>query len=351
MKSHALFGISLAKSGLYSLEGLMIPFAQAIVNRSAPRIPIFENPQLFLNARRALRELLWNDSQRIAKGIYPASVLVSPTFAEDARKHIFRLPGIFRDAMDFHRRKNAKVTKKFSGKASKLAKKAPDYYARNFHFQEDGYLSPKSAEIYDHQVELLFGGAADAMRRLAIAPIKEYFGDRKKLKILELGCGTGSATRFLAAAFPQAQITAVDLSEPYLEEAALRPECARVDFSRANAERLPFQAKDFDVVVSVFLFHELPLPVREKILKESRRVLKKSGLFVFVDSLQLGDVKELNEPLLNFPKEFHEPFYPNYVRHPMEELLVSAGFENRSKETGFFSKVCAVTVSANSNSR
>lgn len=343
MITRALFGVSLAKSGLYTLESLMIPLAQAIVNRAAPRISLFENPRVFLHARRALRELLWHDSQRISKGIYPASVLLSPTVAADAKNHLLRLPGIFRDALDFQRRKNAKVTKKFSGKAGKLAKKAPDYYARNFHFQEDGYLSPKSAEIYDHQVELLFGGAADAMRRLAIAPIKKHFGDSSKLKILELGCGTGSATRFFAAAFPEAKILAVDLSEPYLEEAARRPECGGVKFSKANAERLPFKAKDFDVVVSVFLFHELPLPVREKILKESKRVLKRNGLFVFVDSLQLDDVKALNVPLLSFPKEFHEPFYPNYIRNPMEALLEGAGFNTEWREIGFFSKVCAAT--------
>ena len=35
----------------------------------------------------------------------------------------------------------------------------------------------------------------------------------------------------------------------------------------------------FDAVVSVFLFHELPLDVRKQVVSESRRVLKKNGLF------------------------------------------------------------------------
>ena len=39
----------------------------------------------------------------------------------------------------------------------------PDYY-QNFHHQTDGYLSDHQA-LYDLQVEILFNGSADAMRR------------------------------------------------------------------------------------------------------------------------------------------------------------------------------------------
>ena len=48
----------------------------------------------------------------------------------------------------------------------------PAYYLQNFHFQSDGYLSGPSARRYDHQVEVLFGGAAAAMRRQALVPLK-----------------------------------------------------------------------------------------------------------------------------------------------------------------------------------
>jgi len=45
----------------------------------------------------------------------------------------------------------------------------PSYYA-NFHHQTNGYFSDLSANLYDLQVEILFGGSADAMRRRIIAP-------------------------------------------------------------------------------------------------------------------------------------------------------------------------------------
>ena len=41
----------------------------------------------------------------------------------------------------------------------------PAYYRQNFHFQSGGWLTDHSAAIYDTQVEVLFTGAADVMRR------------------------------------------------------------------------------------------------------------------------------------------------------------------------------------------
>ena len=50
------------------------------------------------------------------------------------------------------------------------AYKLLNYYLQNFHYQTDGYLSDLSANLYDLQVEILFNGAADAMRRRIITP-------------------------------------------------------------------------------------------------------------------------------------------------------------------------------------
>ena len=56
----------------------------------------------------------------------------------------------------------------------------PDYYRQNFHFQSDGWLSDHSAAIYDTQVEVLFTGAADVMRRRAMKPIAEWMAGRNQ---------------------------------------------------------------------------------------------------------------------------------------------------------------------------
>ena len=57
----------------------------------------------------------------------------------------------------------------------------PPYYLQKFHFQSDGYLSGPSARRYDHQVEVLFGGAAAVMRRQALVPTWGGAAARRRL--------------------------------------------------------------------------------------------------------------------------------------------------------------------------
>jgi ubiquinone/menaquinone biosynthesis C-methylase UbiE len=87
----------------------------------------------------------------------------------------------------------------FSKEAKKELKDLPEYYQRNFHFQTDGYLSKESAELYEHQTELLFRGTLHLMRRVLLGEmIKKIKAEpTKTFKLLELACGTGVATKFI----------------------------------------------------------------------------------------------------------------------------------------------------------
>jgi len=114
-----------------------------------------------------------------------------------------------------------------------------------------------------------------------------------------------------------------------------------MDFMQADGSALPFKTGHFDAAYSVFLYHELPLEAREQVLAESRRVLKSDGIFVFVDSMQTGDQPQLDSVLANFPEQYHEPFYRNYIETPMEDLIKKAGFTDLRSDRGFISKVCS----------
>ena len=170
----------------------------------------------------------------------------------------------------------------------------PRYYARNFHFQSEGYLGHTSAQLYDLQVELLFGGTADAMRRRLIPPVVRYAHAhdacaRRPLRILDVACGTGHFLRMLGAALPtEARFFGLDLSPHYIARAReVLPRDMDVSLVCDNAEKLPFQDASFDVVTSVFLLHEIPVEVRARVLAEAARVLKPCGLAVVADSIQL----------------------------------------------------------------
>ncbi|UYL07698.1 class I SAM-dependent methyltransferase [Bdellovibrio sp. SKB1291214] len=335
LKNKLSLGYSLARSAHFTAQQFTLPLLEALVTRSMQGRPALELKNI-KKSYTELYNLLKKDTDNIDKGLYPLEVLYPESFA----KHALRFPQIVADGVHISRRRRGRESKEFNQEAREYLADLPEYYQRNFHYQSGGYLTEKSAELYEHQVEILFAGAADAMRRLIIPLAKDVFlNEGEGLRFLEVAAGTGRLTRFMKLAFPKAQITVLDLSEPYLKQA--RKSLAQfrgLDFVQGAAEELPFKDNHFDFVYSCFLFHELPADVRDGAVLEGLRVLKPGGFYGFVDSLQKGETEDLNWALEQFPKDFHEPFYKNYLLHPMEDLLRDCGFSDLRKDTGFFSK-------------
>jgi len=290
--------------------------------------------------RRRLVADLWHlieaDWRNIEAGIYAAP--------EDWQGS--PLTGL-RRAVDFFADLRAVEARRHGGAAEALlpeAERYPAYYRRKFHFQSDGYLSEASAERYDHQVEVLFGGGAAAMRRQALVPLREALqrpmaqGGRGA-RLLDIGCGTGAFLREVKRNHPRLGVTGLDLSVPYLALARrrLRP-WSRVALIEAAAEAMPFAAGEFDIVTCLYLFHELPAPVRRAVVAEIRRVLKPGGMLILVDSVQTGDEPDYDALLDYFPFAFHEPYYAGYLTEDLDRLM-RPGFIPVQRSLAYFSKV------------
>jgi ubiquinone/menaquinone biosynthesis C-methylase UbiE len=276
------------------------------------------------------------DAENIAEGLYPARVLRP----ESPREHFSRLPELFRDAIRLHWRRASGQNKVFSREARDLAERSPEYLRRNFHFQTDGYFSEDSARFYDTQVEVLFAGTAAPMRRRALEAIARRFDRSTNFDLLEIACGSGVFTRDLALSFPEARILASDVSPAYVEWSRKRlGTYPHVEMRTADACALDIADASMDIVVAIYLFHELPLEERRRVLAEARRVLRPGGRFVLLDSLQFDDVPEFNPLLEDFPINYHEPFYANYCRHRLEDLFREAGFCVEETDTAFLSKL------------
>jgi ubiquinone/menaquinone biosynthesis C-methylase UbiE len=215
----------------------------------------------------------------------------------------------------------------------------PRYYLQKFHFQSDGYLSGASAERYDHQVEVLFGGGAAAMRRQALVPLKAALDRRSASRLLDVACGTGRFLRDVKANYPRLEVTGLDLSPHYLAVARreLQP-WSRTHLVLGAAEAMPFADGRFDAITCIYLFHELPARVRRAVVGEIRRVLKPGGMLIFVDSLQTGDEPDFDAMLDYFPIAFHEPYYASYLREDLDRLW-SPGFTPGERLPAYFSKV------------
>lgn len=335
-REKTLYGFELARTLLFTGQLLSLPVVEFLTRGTWEARPQHFKRDFEL-AFQDLLELLKADARNIRQGVYPVDVLEP----ENPLKFWTRYPRILWDGYQVARRRDGKDHQDFKSGEQAYFADVPEYYRRNFHFQTGGYLSEHSAELYEHQVEILFSGAADPMRRLILKPLKNHFGDSDGagLHFLELAAGTGRLTHFLKLAFPQAKITALDLSEPYLQKARLNLGKHRgLQFMQGDAAQLPFREQQFDAVISCFLFHELPRVERDRVLKESFRVLKAGGFSGFVDSLQLGDNPNLDWGLKDFPVKFHEPFYANYIQTPMAPMLEKSGLADVQTECGFFSK-------------
>jgi ubiquinone/menaquinone biosynthesis C-methylase UbiE len=287
-----------------------------------------------------LTRLLEQDADNIVRGIYPLEVLKP----ESAKTFFWRYPQILWDSLAVSKRRLQHKAKDFNHEARQYLADVPEYFQRNFHFQTGGYLTEKSAALYEHQVEILFSGAADAMRRLLLPLLREHFvlSEGEGLHFLEIAAGTGRLSRFVKLTFPKAKVTVLDLSDPYLRRARENlKEFRRIDFVQGDAAQLPFAEQKFDAVYSCFLFHELPLGERKKVISEAFRVLKPGGFFGLVDAAQEEDKKDFSWALDQFPVDFHEPFFKNYRQHPMETLLEGQGFGELRSHLGFFSKALA----------
>jgi len=218
----------------------------------------------------------------------------------------------------------------------------PRYYLQNFHYQSDGYLSHDSATLYDYQVEVLFTGGADAMRRQLLAPLRDAFADRRirDAHLLDVACGTGRFLSFVKDNYPRLRVTGMDLSAPYLVRArrTLR-HWSRSHLAVGNAEALPAADGSIDIATCVFLFHEVPNAVRRRIAAEIARILKPNGMLLFMDSIQYGDRPDYDPLLDRFPQAMHEPYYADYVRDDLSGLFRDAGFAVEKVERVFFARM------------
>ncbi len=94
-------------------------------------------------------------------------------------------------------------------------------------------------------------------------------------RILDVGCGTGYLTGRLKDSYPQAKITGLDFAQGMIAKAQ---EYRRdIQWITGDAELLPFEDKDFDVIVSNAAYQwVLDLP---KAFAQAQRVLSNEGTF------------------------------------------------------------------------
>jgi ubiquinone/menaquinone biosynthesis C-methylase UbiE len=327
----AFAGLQTARVAFYGAHYLA---ARLAARDSFGAIGKTEHPVPSLAAMaRAMTELFAQDWRNVEAGLYPAPLNI----LKEARRALASIDYL-RDIPKVVNRQKRHGHSEARAKAAN--EKLPRYFQQNFHYQTDGYLSEDSAKIYDFQVEALFAGTAEAMRRRAYVPIAKYLENRdaSKTTLLDIGAGTGRFLSFVKSVQPDLNVTALDLSAPYLARAkrALR-HATRTKFIEAAAEDMPLKDASVDIAVSIYLFHELPPKVRAAAAKEIARVLKPGGLFILADTIQYGDAPEFDGLIDAFPELLHEPYYKTYAQTELVKLF--GGLKHASDDIAYLTKI------------
>lgn len=149
--------------------------------------------------------------------------------------------------------------------------------------QTEGVTLDHVAKVYDILAPLMTLGLERRYRRLVI----EQLALRGDEQILDIGCGTGTLTRDLAAALTDKKkslCTGLDAAEKMIEIAKRKAAgIPNIHFDAAIAECLPYETGTFDAVVSTFFFHHIHFELKKKVLAETARVLKPGGCLIVVD--------------------------------------------------------------------
>lgn len=107
--------------------------------------------------------------------------------------------------------------------------------------------------------------------------ILNYCGVTNQSSVLDVGCGTGFFSRFLANGNPTISITGLEYEKKFVEYACDDAENKKlnISFIQGDALNLPFEDESFDAVTSHTFLTSVSDPQRA--LKEMIRVCKKGG--------------------------------------------------------------------------
>lgn len=121
-----------------------------------------------------------------------------------------------------------------------------------------------------------------AMKEINKSLLRKYLPKKSNLQILDAGCGTGSALKYLATF---GDVIGVDLSDEALVYAKKRGKVKKADVAS-----LPFKNESFDLVFCIQVLYHAWVEDEEEVLSEFNRVLKKGGILL------------IQEPALNWIK-------------------------------------------------
>jgi 2-polyprenyl-3-methyl-5-hydroxy-6-metoxy-1,4-benzoquinol methylase len=145
-----------------------------------------------------------------------------------------------------------------------------------------------SADVIRADFNRIAGHSSAAAERLEPAARRLVAEVPLRSRVLEIGCGTGTFARELAAK-RGAKITAIDLAQRMIDVARVRT-AANLGVDYRVADFMELSPRGFDVVVAINTLHHLPLAVAAERMAHA---VVPGGLVLIADLFDARGVAEL----------------------------------------------------------
>ncbi|MCL5960205.1 MAG: methyltransferase domain-containing protein [Chloroflexi bacterium] len=154
--------------------------------------------------------------------------------------------------------------------------------------------------------------------------VVDFVNPMEGSRILDIATGTGEQA--FAFARRGYDVVGIDLSEDLLRVAKKKNRFTNARFEIADATDLPFEDASFDLTCISFALHDMPLSIRQKVLKEMVRVTKPKGTILIVDyGLPRSKIGQFL--VYHIAKLYEGPYYSGFIKSDLVALLRKAGIE------------------------